>query len=240
MARNEGPWGLIMMITLLACSFGASEVRADPGAMTAKEYKLWVDYKNALEDPVVKKFRPKQRLPKIARNFRVKLKVLKHAIAKGEKFGAGLVAENQAGAEKSLRASKVGAQITSVELVEVDGVVIGYVSWNAKDKDRLTQDATYLAQSIAAAAPLTDTWAMWACMGKTKVWTGMIRPSAAARINLGRVEDFAQTRYLRLFEDVHNRFEGRVPERPKRDPATGEPIKDPKTGKTGMEPDNAC
>jgi hypothetical protein len=217
-----------------------SLLRADPTAMSAAEYKLWVDYKNALEDPRVKRMKPRRRLPRIARNFGVKLGQLKRAIAKGEKFGATIVAENQEAAEKALKASKVGAKVSSVELVETEGLVISYVSWNADDKDRLAFDATYIARAVADAAPLTDTIALWACMGKKKVWTGMIRLSAAQRINASRIEDFALTRYLRLFEDVHNRFEGKPPMRPKRDPKTGKPLKDPKTGKPVLEPDDEC
>ncbi len=240
MMQRSGPWGLIQILSLCCALLFVRGIQADPAAMTPDEYKLWVDYQNALEDPRVQKMKPRVRLIKIARNFRVKLPVLKKAIAKGEKFAEGLVAENQTGAETALKASKVGAQITSVELVDVEGVVIGYVSWKATKKDRLTFDAAYLAQAIGDAAPITNTWAMWACMGKKKVWTGMIRPSAASRIDLARIEDFALTRYLRLFEDVRNFFEGKPPQKPKRDPETGKVIKDPKTGKTEMEPDLEC
>ncbi|MDF1562165.1 MAG: hypothetical protein P1V51_03930 [Deltaproteobacteria bacterium] len=241
-AGRKAPIQLILIC--LALGIGgvarAESEGVDPAAMTAKEYKLYKDYLNALEDPRVQKMKAAQRLPRIARNFGVTTPELKKAVTKGEKSAEGLVAANQADAEKALKASEVGGQITSIELVEVDGTIVGYVSWNAAQKERLTHDAVYLAQAISESAPLTNVWAMWACMGKKKVWTGMIRPSAANRIDAARIEDFAQTRYLRLFEEVHNFFEGTPPEKPKRDPETGKEIKDPKTGKPVMEPDPSC
>lgn len=183
---------------------------ADPGAMSADEYKLYREYQAALEDPRVVKMKASRRLPAIARNFGVNRHKLQRVVTKGEKSAEGLVAENQAAVKAALAKSKVAAKIASVELVDQSGVVIAYVSWTG-DKDRLPQEASYVAKAVAEASPLVSIVALWSCMGRTKVFTAKIRTSAAERIKASRIEDFAATRYLRLFEDVHNLFEGQAP-----------------------------
>lgn len=219
---------------------GASAAMADPGAMTPDDYKLYREYVNALEDPRVQRMKPRVRDKKIARNFRVSLKKLKQVARKGAQVGAGLVKENEEAAKAAIEKSKVAKQVDHLELVDHSGVVIAYVSWKGTRRENLAKEAAYVAKAISEASPLTNTLAMWSCMGRKKVFTAKIRASSGRNIKEDRIEDFAETRYLRYFEDVHNVFEGKPPEKPVIDPETGKAKIDPKTGKKLMEPDLLC
>ncbi|RMG11105.1 MAG: hypothetical protein D6729_18490 [Deltaproteobacteria bacterium] len=203
---------LALCLSLLAAAAPKSLLAVEPDAMSADEYKLYREYQAALEDERVKKIKPKRRMRAIARNFGVPLKKLARVVKKGEQVADGLVEANQAAALKALKSHpKVGSLIRDLELVDQGGVVVAYVNWVNSDKDRLAQEAAYVARIVAEAAPVAHLLALWSCNGTVKVFTAKIRSSAAARIREERVEDFAATRYLRLFEDVHNAFAGNPP-----------------------------
>jgi len=184
---------------------------AGPGDMSADEYRTYRAYQAALEDPRVVKMKPARRLGAIAKNFKISVKALKAIITKGEAHAEGLVAENQAALEAALKESKVSAQVSFVELVEQKGTVIAYLAWKNADSARLPQEAAYLAEAAAQAAPLVEVFAIWSCTGPLKVFSAKITGRSAGRIKATRVEDFAATRYMRLFEDVHNRHAGSAP-----------------------------
>ena len=204
---------LAASVVLFHAAVPARALAVEPDAMSADEYKLYREYQAALEDERVKKIKPKRRMRAIARNFGVPLRKLKRVVKKGEQLADGLVAANQKAATEALKSHpKIGDLITSVELVDQAGTVVAYVSWKNGDKERLAQEASYVAHTIAEAAPIAHLVAMWSCAGTVKVFTAKIRSSAAQRIRAERVEDFAATRYLRLFEDVHDAFKGNPPE----------------------------
>ena len=190
----------------------ARPAAVDPRAMSADEYKVYRDYQSALKDPRVQKMPAPKRLPAIARNFHLPETKLERIVAVGEKSADGLVKANEAAARAALERSPLAGRISSVELVDQLGRVVAYVSWKNLDKARLPQEASHVAKTVVQAAPLVSIVAVWSCMGTTKTFTAKIRASAAEHIDEARIEDFAATRYLRLFEDVHDLFTGRPPE----------------------------
>ena len=127
-----------------------------------------------------------------------------------------------------------------IDVARSCGRVGAYGSGKGTRQANRAKEAAYVAKAISEASPLTNTLGMWSWMGRKKVFTAKIRASIGRNINEARIEDFAETRYLRYFEDVHNVFEGRPPEKPVIDPETGKAKIDPKTRKKLMEPDLVC
>lgn len=205
------PLRMLLLAVAALYALQTTPALAADGTMSAKTYKLYRDYQDALNDPRVKKIRPRHRLRAIARNFGVSVRALKRAIAAGDRYADGLVKREEAAAKAALAKTPIGAAVASVQLVDQDGVVVAYVSWNTKGEKHLAQEASYIAQAVAKAAPITTFVALWSCMGTTKVFTAKIRRSAADFIRPARIEDFAVTRYLKLFDDVHDAFKGSPP-----------------------------
>jgi len=196
-----------------AVAFAASSrpALADPGTLSASQYKLYRDYENALTDPRVKKIRKRHRLAAIAHNFGVSRGELKRAIKRGKKDADQAIAAQTAAVKAALEKTPIGKHVASVQLVDQGGVVIAYVSWHLGKQKRLPFEASYVAAAVAHAAPITTMVAIWSCMGTTKVFTAKIRRSAADLIRSSQIEDFAKTRYMKLFEDVHDAFKGQPP-----------------------------
>lgn len=190
----------------------AAESALANGLMTAEEYRLYREYQAALRDPRVERLSEQRRVPAIARNFGIPVPRLREVIAKGDAHADDQVGQQETAARTALEESPVRGRVRSVELVDNRGIVVAYVGWRTTDADTLVQEAAHVAKAVSDAAPVADLVAVWACMGSRKVFTARIQTSAAARINASRIEDFAETRYIRLFEDVRNRFAGEAPE----------------------------
>ena len=189
-----------------------SEAEAPIPNMNAEDYRLYREYMNALRDPRVEAIPEAQRLRRIAQNFGVPLPRLREVVALGEEIGEGQVERQQAAARAALENTPVKGRVRSVEFVDSRGIVVAYVGWRTTDQDDLVPEAAHIAKSIADSAPVVDLVAMWACMGSRKVFTARIQTSSASRFNVRRIDDFAETRYIRLFEEVRNRFAGDPPE----------------------------
>ncbi|MFN7135864.1 MAG: hypothetical protein ACK4N5_27615, partial [Myxococcales bacterium] len=79
---------LLSGLLALSLTCAVTDARAEDLGMTVEEFKLWREYKDALEDERVKKMPENKRLPAIAKNFKVPEKKLAAAVEKGEQHGA--------------------------------------------------------------------------------------------------------------------------------------------------------
>ena len=71
--------------------------------------------------------------------------------------------------------------------------------------DKLALEATLAAGQTQKACPLLSTIQVWAqdkANPKARVFQALISSSAAGKINIEKAKDFAQTRYIRLFEKL--------------------------------------
>src|SRR5690349_20697137 len=76
-------WLTVAFVSALS---GAS-ANAEPIELSLEEFKMYRQYKNAMEDSRVQAMKPEQRLPAIAEDARFKVKDLKVAVAHGEAAG---------------------------------------------------------------------------------------------------------------------------------------------------------
>ena len=78
---------------------------------------------------------------------------------------------------------------------------------------QLEEEASVVAAHAAKACPIVSTITLWAqdlANPKTRVFQALISEASASRINVERAKDFADTRYIRLFDDVKNIAKGDV------------------------------
>jgi hypothetical protein len=202
------------------CSFTLalpSGAKIEP-ELTRDDFYLYCGYLTELENPKIAKIRSKKaQNKKIARRAKVGVKKLQAAVAKGEQVGAtcdeiGKKYESEAmDALKSQKAfaGRVMMKQFYVDWSTPDHVVIG-VTWNGGDKKKLVQEASLLASVLVEAAPIAKTIALRAvnprAPDKTKDeaiwWEAKISSDRATRIDRERIEDFADRRYIRLFDGV--------------------------------------
>jgi len=196
-------------LALLFSLVPAAVLASSTVELTQDEFKMFRHWQKAMQDPRVEKMPPAKRNPAIAKDARFNLKQMEAAIAKGEAAG-DLQAACNAAIKESLSAvmgDRIGT--VDVDLSEPHGV--GYIQWNNDNLSQLEEEASVVAAHTAKSCPILSTiqvWAMDKANPKTRVFQALISQEAAARINIERAKDFADTRYIRLFEKVKNLANG--------------------------------
>ena len=190
--------GLVVMASLLP----APRAQADGGiTMSRKQYQLYKDYKDALDDDRVKKMKEKDRLPAIARNFKVPVKELQEAIDVGDKEAAQIEPTETAALKAGFAGTPLDGHVSDLSVDASKGHIVAYVTWTNADPAQLNQEACIAAIRAHAAAPLAGTYFLVAVDGtKAKVFNALISNENAERIKEDKIVDFANTRYAGLFE----------------------------------------
>ena len=192
---------LALALPLLA----AGPVRAEPSSLTQEEFKLWKEYKDALEDKRVQSMPEGKRLGAIAKNFKIPEKKLREAVDKGEKDGPAIGKQSEDAIKTALADTDFASRIKEIRVDTSAPHVITYVHWAADKTESIDKEACLAAVRTQKAAPVTGTISVWATDPKDdgkKLFEALISSEAAQKMKEGQIVDFASTRYLKLFEKV--------------------------------------
>lgn len=182
----------------------------EPIALTEDEFKMFKHYKLALADERVQAMKPEKRLPAIAKDAGYKLKDLEKVIAKGEDAG-DLKARCEGNLREALSAGQLAGRVGRLEVDTDAAHAVAYVQWFNEEPKNLPVEASFAAARAAEACPIASTITVWAqdkAAPKVRVFQALISGTGARRINVDRVKDFAETRYMKLFEKVKNAANG--------------------------------
>lgn len=177
---------------------------AEPVELSQDEFKMYRHYKNAIEDPRVQKMKPEARNGAIAKDAKFKLKDMEKAIARAESAG-DFKAKCEGNIKEAVDQGKLKGLIGKVEVDVSEPHAVAYVQWLNEAPEKLAYEASLVAAQTNAACPILSTIQVWAqdkAAPKVRVFQALISSSAAAKINAEKAEDFAQTRYIRLFEKL--------------------------------------
>ncbi len=199
----------LILAAVLAPTFALAQGAAD---MTADEFKMYRQWQKAMNDPRVQKMKPESRNGAIAKDAKFKLKEMEAAVAKGEAAG-DLKAGCESAIKQGLSGTDLGSRLGTIEVDTSEPHAVAYVQWMNADQKQLEEEAALAAVNTAKACPLLSTIQVWAqdqSAPKTRVFQALISQTAASRINPDRIKDFADTRFIRLFENVKNAANGDV------------------------------
>lgn len=189
-------------LVVLTLSLGASAL--EPLNITEEEFKMFTQFKAASADERVQAMKPEARLPAIAKDAGFKLKDLQAAIAKGEAAG-DVKAKCEANLKETMATLEFSSRIGRLELDTSAAQAVAYVQWFNEEPKDLIVEASFAAAKAAEACPIASTIAVWAqnkANPKQRVFQALIGVGGAGRIKLDKVKDFAETRYVKLFEKL--------------------------------------
>jgi len=165
---------------------------------------MYQHYKNAMSDARVQAMKPAARLGAIAKDAGFKPKELEKAIAAGEAAG-DVKAKCEGNLKEIFEKGELAGKIGKVEVDTSAAHAVAYVQWfNEETKDLWVQACT-AAVTVANVCPIAATVTVYSndkAAPKTRVFQALISAQGARRINAEKVKDFAETRYLKLFEKV--------------------------------------
>lgn len=195
-----------MRLAVLSIVVAASSpaLALEPLGISEDEFKMYQHYKLALEDQRVQAMKPEQRTTAIARDAGYKLKELQKAIEKGEAAG-DLKAKCEANLKEIFSQGELAGRAGRLEVDTSAAHAVAYVQWLNEKPEALTVEACLAAAKAAEACPIASSIQVWAqdkASPKTRVFQALISSGSASRIKPDKVKDFADTRYLKLFEKV--------------------------------------
>lgn len=200
-----------MRLPIFVAALVATRVfAAEPLGLSEAEFKMFRHANIAMEDARVQKMKPEARLGAIAKDAGFKLGELKKAMEKGEAAG-DLKAKCEAGVKEVVDAKEFAGRISKVEVNLSAEHAVAYVQWLNEDLKALPYEACLLAARAADGCAIVSTFQVWAqdkANPKARVFQALVSASAAHRINQDKAKDFAETRYLKLFEKVKSAANG--------------------------------
>lgn len=201
------------MRRLILCAlfvFSVPVFAAEPLGLTEDEFKMYQHYKLALGDARVQAMKPEARAAAIARDGSFKLKELQKAIEKGEAAG-DVKAKCEANLKELFAQGELAGRIARLEVDTSAAHAVAYVQWFNEEQKNLPIEASFAAARAVEACPIASTVTVWANdkgAPKLRVFQALVSSGSARRINVERVKDFAETRYMKLFEKVKSAANG--------------------------------
>lgn len=200
-----------MRLTLVATVLAAFRVfAAEPIGLSEDEFKMFRHAKIALEDERVLKMKPEARLGAIAKDAGFKLKDLQRAMQKADAAG-DVKARCEAGVKEAVDTRELAGRVSKVEVDTNAEHAVVYVQWLNEDLKALPYEACLVAARAADGCSIASSIQVWAqdkANPKARVFQALVSTSAAHRINQEKAKDFAETRYLKLFEKVKSAANG--------------------------------
>lgn len=172
--------------------------------LTEAEFKMYRHTRLALEDPRVQAMKPEARLPAIAKDAGFKLKDMQKAMERAEAAG-DFKAKCEANVKEALAGTDLKDKLGRLEVDTDAAHAVIYVQWFNEEAKDLSVQACTAAAAVASACPIASTISVYAndkAAPKARVFQALISPEGARRINKEKVKDYAETRYMKLFEKV--------------------------------------
>lgn len=183
---------------------------AETVELTEDEFRMFRHTKLALEDPRVQAMKPQARLAAIARDAGFKLKDLQKAMDRGDAAG-DVKAKCEANVKEALAATPLKDRLGRVEVDTDAPHAVIYVQWFNEETKDLWVEACTAAVSVANVCPIAATVTVYAndkAAKDARVFQALISATGARRINAEKVAEYAETRYLKLFEKVKSVTKG--------------------------------
>lgn len=172
--------------------------------LTEEEFKMFRQATLALADPRVQAMKPEARLPAIAKDAGFKLKDLQKAMERAEAAG-DVKAKCEANVKEALAGTDLKDKLGRLEVDTDAPHAVIYVQWFNEEAKDLAVQACTAAVTVANVCPIAATVTVYAndkAAPKTRVFQALISNQGARRINAEKVKDYAETRYMKLFEKV--------------------------------------
>lgn len=172
--------------------------------LTEEEFKMFRQATLALADPRVQAMKPEARLPAIAKDAGFKLKDLQKAMERAEAAG-DVKAKCEANVKEALAGTDLKDKLGRLEVDTDAPHAVIYVQWFNEEAKDLAVQACTAAVTVANVCPIAATVTVYAndkAAPKARVFQALISNQGARRINAEKVKDYAETRYMKLFEKV--------------------------------------
>lgn len=194
------------ILPFFALAMGSPASAGEP--LDPQEFRLYCGYLTEIQDEKVQRAKPARRINMIARKARVKPAKLRSIVERGEQYGDDCAQIMKAG-EKTIMAALQETRVKGrVEFVEVSGAewdqIVVRVRWKGGEDRHLEEEAATIAYETYASFPMVSELGVAAynpADPSSNWFEGIISHSRLSNIQKSRIDTFADTRYIRLFDN---------------------------------------
>jgi len=199
---------LLALILGGAIFVSVSPSYAAASSISRDDFKIYLETRDALQDERVQAMPEARRLREIARrNFKLSEPALQAILDKVEAEGGeqGVAAEAKKAIEDALAGTALKDRILEVRVDTGSPHVVAYIKWTGAP-DRVLEEAVLVALKAGSATAVPSTLQVWSVDPNGEdLWLARIGADRTRNIREDRIEDWAETRYVRLFEVDRNR-----------------------------------
>lgn len=177
-------------------------------AMTPEDFRVYCGYLEARQDPAIAKLGASARDAKIAKLAKVKPTTLKQVVKRGESWGDSCEAITKEAEQKIQQGLQDTRLKGRVEFVEITGEqwdqMVVRIRWKGEEDRFVEEEAATAALLTYELFPMVHTMACAAYNPHNKdesLFEGIISNTRMANIQKDRIETFADTRYIKLFDN---------------------------------------
>jgi len=176
--------------------------------MGPQDFRLYCGYLESLQDPKIQRLKPKQQLAKIARMAKVKAAKLRKIVERGEPLGDDCSKIMKAAEARIMAALQETRVKGRVEFVEVSGAqwdqMVVRARWRGDEDRYLEEEAATVAFVTYTEFPMVSELGVAAynpADPDSAMFEGIISHTRLPNIQQARIDTFADTRYIRLFDN---------------------------------------
>ena len=177
-------------------------------AMTPDDFRVYCGYLEAQQEPALAKLATKARDAKIAKLAKVTPAKLKILVQRGEAWGAScedITKQLEQKIQGALQETRLKGRVEFVEITgeQWDQMVVR-IRWKGEEDRFVEEEAATAAQVTYELFPMVHTMACAAYDPHNKdesLFEGIISNTRMANIQKDRIETFADTRYIKLFDN---------------------------------------
>lgn len=171
--------------------------------MSPADFRLYRYYLDAVEHASLAGKAEAEQIKAIAKDQNKTAKQLEEVVKRGRTFGGKELAERMASAvRKGLAAEPMNDRLVSVQVDDSEYHAVVYVRWKAHLSLDFAKEASTVAAVVREQVPAAYTLSLAAVRGEKTVFSAQIGHDNMQAINKRSIASFADTRYIRLFENV--------------------------------------
>lgn len=199
-----------MLVTTFAFVLSLAPAAALPkDALSPEDFRVYCGWLTEIGKDDTKGLSKDKQMAKVAKLAKVNPKQLKAVVEKGQKAGESCEAIKAAlekKAQEAIAGTPIGKRLESFQLdMEDPSHVVAYVSWKGDQEKKLEEEASLIAWAVVSNATIVRTLSARAVDpkdGETALFEGKMSNENMGKIEKERIDSFADSRYVKLFDGV--------------------------------------
>ena len=193
----------IRAIVLTTLFLTSTLVSANTVDMNADEFRYWRTYVQLQNAPKLKPLTENAKRAQIAKHLKISPAQLSEAIAKGEQHGEGIEQRTAEAISKALETTMLKGRIQDLTINTDTDQAVAFIKWTARSPLDFDKEACWAAWAVGEAGHIVNILVLWAVnAADATVFSAKVGRTAFTRIHKNRINSFASTRYIKMFEDV--------------------------------------